>query len=648
MDGLTNLVGISNLTSLSSLLVSGNDGLTSMAGLEDLATVRGACRFSGNDGLPNFHGLDKLSSVGGTLTILANDQLASFEGLEELTMVSTFFVRDNVALTSFTGLEGLQFVNGTFRIQNNDALESLTGLDNLAIVEGSLDIERNDALTSLTGLGSLASIGSSSVGVSDNPSLPQCEAEAFAIRLATGCNCSRNDDAAVCNTCTENTCAGRGSCDDTSGEAVCTCDLGWDVQDNCASCADGFRGPECIADTTCTPSSCSGQGTCDDTLGQPVCMCDEGFLGPNCDGCRGTTECGGREIANDEDFLELRGCSSIDGNLRIRDTTVPRLIGLSCITSISGNLVIGSPLPPDDGDDFGEPDFSGGNTGLSSLRGLESLTSVGGRLGISDNPSLQSLRGLQNLTSVGNRTYIQRNPQLASLTELANLTGLNSLHIIGLDALTSLEGLEKLATIGIERHGFVQDDLIILDNASLSNLSALSNLKTIGGSLTIGRNDSLTNLSGFENLTRIGADLRVFSNHGLSNFDGLDGLTSIGSGRDFQGFRFGEVLVVANDGLENFIGLESLTSIGKLRIFANSNLSSLQGFESLATVEREFIVTDNPELPVCEAISLAAQTGKTCRPRDRFGRILPAPDTTAVEGRNRKRPSTGGGLGTTP
>merc|ERR1711937_62347 len=52
---------------------------------------------------------------------------------------------------------------------------------------------------------------------------------------------------------------------------------------------------------------------------------------------------------------------------------------------------------------------------VTSLKGLEGLTSVGGDLWIRDNDQLTSLAGLEGLTSVGGALYISGNSQLTSL-----------------------------------------------------------------------------------------------------------------------------------------------------------------------------------------------------------------------------------------
>ena len=51
---------------------------------------------------------------------------------------------------------------------------------------------------------------------------------------------------------------------------------------------------------------------------------------------------------------------------------------------------------------------------LTSLAGLEELTSIGGYLHIYNNSNLASLSGLDGLTSIGGSLYIGSNPMLCN------------------------------------------------------------------------------------------------------------------------------------------------------------------------------------------------------------------------------------------
>ncbi|MBU1069149.1 hypothetical protein KJ975_06205 [Myxococcota bacterium] len=102
--------------------------------------------------------------------------------------------------------------------------------------------------------------------------------------LLSGCDDGKKSS--IPKTCADDTCSGHGTCDDTSGRAVCTCDEGYTSQ-SCTACIDGYQDND--ENGTCEPTcatsgySCSGHGTCADDTGTPLCACDEGTvqLGPD-------------------------------------------------------------------------------------------------------------------------------------------------------------------------------------------------------------------------------------------------------------------------------------------------------------------------------------------------------------------------------
>ncbi|MDX9719222.1 MAG: calcium-binding EGF-like domain-containing protein [Myxococcota bacterium] len=103
------------------------------------------------------------------------------------------------------------------------------------------------------------------------------------------CECGCLPDATACalcgDTCEEGTCSGQGTCDDSSGTPTCTCNDGY-TGVRCQSCADGYElvGGVCQSESTtvCEVDTCNGHGTCDDSSGAPVCTCEEGFTGTFC------------------------------------------------------------------------------------------------------------------------------------------------------------------------------------------------------------------------------------------------------------------------------------------------------------------------------------------------------------------------------
>ncbi|HUU01984.1 MAG TPA: clostripain-related cysteine peptidase [Myxococcota bacterium] len=81
-------------------------------------------------------------------------------------------------------------------------------------------------------------------------------------------------------------CGDHGSCVDASGTALCVCSLGW-AGDDCSMCAAGYHpeGGDCVEDTDCQANTCNQHGSCDDSSGVPVCSCDQEYAGAHCESC---------------------------------------------------------------------------------------------------------------------------------------------------------------------------------------------------------------------------------------------------------------------------------------------------------------------------------------------------------------------------
>ncbi len=86
--------------------------------------------------------------------------------------------------------------------------------------------------------------------------------------------------------CTNDSCAGHGLCDDSTGAIECTCFVGY-TGDTCSECKDGFHliDEQCEADKMCLENSCSFHGSCEDQTGEIVCQCDTGYAGDICESC---------------------------------------------------------------------------------------------------------------------------------------------------------------------------------------------------------------------------------------------------------------------------------------------------------------------------------------------------------------------------
>ncbi|MBL7795691.1 MAG: T9SS type A sorting domain-containing protein [Saprospiraceae bacterium] len=184
--GLTNMAGLNQLDSVkSAMTIANNPSLLSLAGLGNLQFVG---RFGESFGIDNYaesgltisnnlelnvlQGLQNLKMIEGCLNIFSNPSLVSIADLSSLSSIgkceyfggagSTYgsiHISSNSSLFTLTGLNGIYSVEADVSISDNSSLKSLTGLDNIQQIGGGLFINSNDSLTALGGLEKLDSLG---------------------------------------------------------------------------------------------------------------------------------------------------------------------------------------------------------------------------------------------------------------------------------------------------------------------------------------------------------------------------------------------------------------------------------------------------------------------------------------------------------
>jgi len=168
---------------------------------------------------------------------------------------------------------------------------------------------------------------------------------------------------------------------------------------------------------------------------------------------------------------------------------------------------------------------------------------------------------------------------------ITNLSGLENLNSIGgflyirNNELVTLAGLANLTSIG----GYLR----IENNPVLANLNGLENLNTIDGYLKIKNNGVLANLNGLANLSNTGDYIEIHNSNLLADLTGLDNLTSVG----------GYLSVESNEGLMSLGGLGSLTSVnGNLNIKDNPALVGLNSLNNLTTLNGGLLIDNNDAL----------------------------------------------------
>ncbi|WP_299125378.1 hypothetical protein [uncultured Tenacibaculum sp.] len=115
-------------------------------------------------------------------------------------------------------------------------------------------------------------------------------------------------------------------------------------------------------------------------------------------------------------------------------------------------------------------------------------------------------------------------PPSTDISDLSPLKELNQVYKLVINNNNLLKNLNGLSNLKI-----INDDLFIGQgqdlkggNSSLEDISALSNIESLGGTLIIYNNDNLTSLTGLESLKSISQDLVIDNNMKLDNFCALE------------------------------------------------------------------------------------------------------------------------------
>ena len=168
---ITNLDGLSGLTSVGGNLFILQTQLTSVSGLSGLTSVGLDFVFQNNTALTTISGFGALTNVR-NLSIDGNLVLTTVSGFNALTSIDggngNFNIYDNPALTTLTGFNTLTTVRDIY-FANNNALTTISGFGALTTVSNAFNIYNNAALTTISGFGALTNVGSFSIG--ENPAL---------------------------------------------------------------------------------------------------------------------------------------------------------------------------------------------------------------------------------------------------------------------------------------------------------------------------------------------------------------------------------------------------------------------------------------------------------------------------------------------
>jgi len=591
-----------------SMQICGNNSLTSLDGLQHLTTIAGGLVIRDNALLTTLGGLQNLNSLGSdrniedgfwleneihrSLQIENNTALLNLDGLEKITSVGGYIeIIGNGSMTNLNGLQYLTSVGEWISIINNASLVNIDGFPNLVTVNGyeiraehedivlerrGLNISGNTSMTNINGFNQLEYVGGD-LSICQNNSLDHIDGFLELNSVRGGINISNN---------------------------------------KVLNFLDGFNKLTSVA----IYLTISGNDSLPN-LGGFLSLNEVGKNGDRDDFGRSLNISGNRVLGN---VSGLQNLTTVGGNLVISNNDMlTNLHGLKNLNSVGtnggfyyryGNLEIYN------------------NDALNNLDSLQNLTIVGRHLIVQDNDVLTNLNGLKNLTSVG---YVNFPGDLHVNTNLA----LNDLYdFCGLHKLLSNNGL--IGAFDVDNNGFDATKLQIIDggpcttiyngdltlftqaevnefhyteitgsltiggnetySSNITNLTPLSSLTYVGGSLNIKKNDFLTNLDGFENLTFIGGGINIWNDIVLTNVDGLRNLNSFNGGLSIAG----------NVALNNIDGFEKITSVaGGLQISANQSLADVDGLKNLISVGAWLDISYNATITSLEGLNNLTSIG---------------------------------------
>ncbi len=305
------------------------------------------------------------------------------------------------------------------------------------------------------------------------------------------------------------------------------------------------------------------------------------------------------------------------------------------------------------------------HNGLINFAGLDNLKKIGGCVDITWNGSLVSFLGFENLESIGDYLWIETNDNLSNISSLSNLKSIGGTLYISGTSLTSLDGLDNVAPSSIS-------SMIIYGNGSLSVCGVESicdyltspngvvqiynnaegcnsppeiahtcgntmpclpygdyffstqqmidnfqtdypNCSSLSGDVLI-MNYYIDSLNGLIPIVSISGDLAIFKTSDLSSLDGLDSLTSVGGNLYIGGYDFWPYYAEPNSHLEDISALMRLKHIGMdLLVKYNPELPSLIGLDSIIFEGNNDIeIGENDILSICNVVSLCDCLSNNC------------------------------------
>ena len=183
------------------LNVTGSD-IRNLDSLYPIDSIYGGVWLNNAEKVNDISGLSSLKYIGNNFSITFCDSLVDIS-MSNLNFIGgTFNLQNNQALTDLQTLSNLIYIGGSFLITGHDNLVSLNGLNDLNFVGDVINISFNSSLTNLMRLRHTDLFSITSLQISNNPNLNNCDISTICdlIDLSISCNINIFSNGAGCNT----------------------------------------------------------------------------------------------------------------------------------------------------------------------------------------------------------------------------------------------------------------------------------------------------------------------------------------------------------------------------------------------------------------------------------------------------------------
>lgn len=582
---LSTLVGLGHLSSLGSGIIS-NNALLDMTGL-NLTTIEAAFTISAyeiygsNDGRFQWQAVPCPVATADAFVVCEN--LHSLNGLQNLQTVQGNMAVKSSNFRALDGLNALVTVNGSFTITSNSLLHSTSDLQALSYIAGELSVSSNAVLQTVE-LQSIEVIDDD-ISISCMGSLSTIT---FPLLSRVGGTISVAADIASYQTifCPDGCGSGNPYCaigtvslnfpnlELVSNQIILQAQIEGMAFGKLTQIAQGLSIQVPIANMTAFPALRTAGGLMLD--GGPRSLA----------GLESLTSVTGDLVLYQNgitDLSPLRGLLNVTGGIHINEPGVSDLSAFSQLPQINGLFLYNSSLA-----NFTSLALPNGSTindalviGGGPFYMPSAILTPTCALHISVNLQLTSLAGLENLTTVNGPLYVCSNGNLLDVSALSSLT-----TVTGPISITQ----------------------------PIGNLSVLSNLDRLNG-LSL-QNTNLTDLQTLtpRNLSAINGVLYLYANNQLANLTGLEPVTTIaGSPLNFEyPADLTGVEISNNPALTSLAGLGNLTSVtGAFTISSNAKLTDISALSRVTKIAGVLTVSGNSLLSVCESLQASLNRSAT-------------------------------------